>query len=76
MSLVCRPTPSFVSTTEASNAQNNFCLGWHVLTFGALVLLPEGAYLGTAKHDSVVSVQKNYCYILCAQWKSGNEMTA
>ncbi len=39
-------------------SQSNFCLGWHVLTFGALVLLPEGAYLGTCKRDSVVSVQR------------------
>jgi len=29
-----------------------------MLTFGTLVLLPEGAYLGTCKHDWVVSAQK------------------
>ena len=39
-------------------AQSTFCLGWHVLTFSTLVLLPEGAYLGTCKHYEVGSRQR------------------
>ena len=52
-------------------AQSNFCIGWHVPTFGTLVLLPKGAYLGTCKHDWFVSVQKNYSSLLSQKGKSG-----
>lgn len=30
--------------------KNNSCIAWHTERFGSLVLLPEGAYLGTRKH--------------------------
>jgi len=55
---VCRPIPSFVSCTQARQAQAT-CVSHGRASVGTFVLLPWGTiYPRTAKHDGVGSRQR------------------
>jgi hypothetical protein len=63
MTLVCRPTPCVRFHPHRRALLTDLWIGWHTEQFGSLVLLPEGASLGTRKHYWVVSVLENRCII-------------